>query len=120
MKVALSVLLPVRDAAETLSACLESLYFQSFSDFEIIAVGHASTDSSPQILKLWTERDPRLRVIKSHAASLPLALNEGLDACQGEFIARMDADDICLQHRFARQLEMLNQDPGLAMLGGGV
>jgi len=120
LKPKISVLLPVHDASDTLSACLESLNFQTFSDFEIVAVDHASEDSSGSILRAWQERDPRLRVISSEAPSLPKALNDGLAACEGEFIARMDADDICLPARFARQLQMLEADPGLGLVGAKI
>ena len=117
MRPKLSVLLPLKNAAATLEDCLKSLESQTFSSFEIIAVDHASDDASSQILKTFAARDTRLRVIQSDAPSLPLALNEGLAACEGEFVARMDADDLCMPTRFENQVKMLKSDQSLAMLG---
>lgn len=120
MKPRLSVLLPVHNAADTLTACLESLKLQTFSDFEIVAVDHASEDSSREILKDWAMRDARLHIVRSQASSLPNVLNEGIAQCEGELIARMDADDLSLPARFARQIQALDRDPRLSFTGARV
>lgn len=114
-KPAISVLLPIQNAQSTLDDCLESLVSQTFSDFEILALNHLSTDSSSDILRRWALKEPRLRLLESRAASLPLALNEGLAQAGGAYVARMDADDLCLPLRFQRQFEMLEASPELEL-----
>ena len=66
---AVSVLMPVRNAAPYLDEAIESLVRQSLPDFEIIAVDNGSTDATPDILARWAEQEPRLRVV--WLASLP-------------------------------------------------
>jgi glycosyltransferase involved in cell wall biosynthesis len=116
----LSVLLPVKNSAATLPACLDSLASQTYPGFEIVCVDHASDDATPRILKAFAARDPRLSVLRSSAPSLPAALNEGLAACRGALIARMDADDLCHPARFERQMALFADDPGLGLAGSGV
>jgi glycosyltransferase involved in cell wall biosynthesis len=111
------VLLPVRDGEAHLAACLDSVLSQSFGDFEVVAMDHASHDSSPAILADFAARDPRLRVLKSSAPGLPGALNESVAASRGAFLARMDADDLCLPGRFGAQMALLEKDPGLGLVG---
>jgi len=110
---AITVLLPVRDAAPHLAACLESLLSQTFSDFEVLALNHGSRDQSQAILERFAKLDSRIRIFESHAPSLPTALNQGLDRARGRLIARMDADDLCMPGRLQAQYEMFQADPRL-------
>jgi glycosyltransferase involved in cell wall biosynthesis len=112
--------LPVKNGQAYLQPCLDSLAAQTLSDFEIIALDHGSQDASPEILRAQAARDPRLQVISSSAASLPLLLNEGIAACQGGLIARMDADDICLPGRFEAQAALLSRRPELGLVGAKI
>jgi glycosyltransferase involved in cell wall biosynthesis len=105
--------MPVKDAAAHLPACLESLASQSLRDFELVAVENGSGDASLEILRAW--KGGRFRLIEAGPGpSLPEALNLGLAACEGEFVARMDADDISLPGRFEAQLNLLKSGCGLA------
>ena len=107
--------MPVKDAAAHLPACLESIFSQSVSDFEVVAVENGSGDASLEILRAWAGRDARLRLIEAGPGpSLPQALNQGLAACEGEFVARMDADDTSLPGRFEAQLALLKSGCDLA------
>ncbi len=112
---AISVLLPIRNAQATLDSCLESLASQTFADFEILALNHASSDATADILARWALKEPRLRLLESAAPSLPLALNEGLAQAQGRYVARMDADDLCLPARLERQWKLMESRPELAL-----
>jgi len=106
----------VRDAVSTLGACLESLRGQTFADFEVLAVDDASRDGSAQLLALAAAADPRFRVIAG-GHGLVAALNAGAALATGDLLARMDADDVASPERLARQVERLDADPAVAVLG---
>lgn len=114
-----TVLLPVYNAAPFLQAALDSIFNQTFGNFEVLAIDDASTDGSAEILSSCT--DPRLRRITHlHNQGLIASLNEGLDAAQGTFIARMDADDRMLPLRLERQVAFLNDNPEVALVAAFV
>ncbi len=114
---AISVLLPVRDAARTLPACLASLARQSEPDFECVIADDGSADASLAIARAAAARDPRFRVLALPRRGLVPALEAGQAACRGPFIARMDADDLCHRERFALQRRALEAEPQLAGVG---
>lgn len=116
----ISVVLPVFNAARYLPAALASLAAQTCSDFEIIAVDDGSTDSSPAILQACARADRRVRVLTRGNRGIVAALNAGLAAATGEWIARMDADDVALPARFATQLAHLRSHAGCIAVGADV
>jgi hypothetical protein len=105
----ISVLLHVYNAAPYLEESIDSLLQQSFRDFEIIAVDDGSTDESLAILQAAAQRDARIHLISRSNRGLVRTLNEALDLSQGQWVARMDADDICTPDRFQKQLDWLAQ-----------
>lgn len=110
----LSVLLPARNAGDTLPEALASVLRQRGAPpFEVVCVDDASTDSTPELLS----REPRARVVRGEGRGLVAALNLGLAHCRGEFIARMDADDVMHPDRLRLQAGMLQQDPSLGAVG---
>ncbi|MBM3121577.1 MAG: glycosyltransferase [Chloroflexi bacterium] len=113
----LSVLLPCRDAATTLDEALASIFSQTFTDFEVVAVDDGSTDGSAERLEAWAQVETRLRLLRLPPRGLIEALNAGLAACRAPLIARMDADDRSHPERFAEQVRLLEADPGLAAAG---
>ncbi len=110
---AISVLLPVYNGEDFLDECLASLANQSFEDFEVVAVDDGSSDGSPEILKNWSSRDSRVRVLARSHSGLVETLNAGLSACQGELIARMDADDRVHPRRLELQSLAFEESPNL-------
>src|ERR1051325_1151561 len=106
-----SVLLPVYNAERYLESALQSVLGQTFSDFEVIAVDDGSKDNSKKILERFAANDPRIRVISRPNTGIVGALNDGLAVARGEFIARMDADDVALPGRFQAQLDYLRGHP---------
>ena len=104
----ISVLLPVHNADPYLALALDSLLAQTFQDFEVIAINDGSTDLSGGILNDYELRDSRFRVFHRRQRGLVVTLNEGIDLARGEWIARMDADDIALPLRFELQLKQLS------------
>lgn len=115
-----SVLVPVYNAATYLRSAVQSILRQSFTDFELIAVDDGSSDDSKRILDTLAASDSRIRVISRPNTGIVGALNDALDASRGEFIARMDADDIALPTRFSEQLAYLRAHPECVALGTAV
>ncbi len=116
----ISVLLPIRNAAETLDQALGSLAAQTFSDFEIIAVDDGSDDDTPRLLADWVSRDRRIRSSTTPPLGIVSALNTAAAAARGELLARMDADDVSVSTRFERQLALLDTHPDLVACGSRV
>ena len=107
--------MPVYNAASTLEATLDSLRAQTLSDFELVAVDDGSEDASPEILDAWRDRMPQLRPLRRPHAGLIETLNAGAAACLGQYIARMDADDVAHPERLARQVELLANNPSVSV-----
>lgn len=107
----ISVVMPVYNAARFLRDAVNSVLTQTFADFELIAVDDGSTDQSRDILESLAATDRRIRIISRANTGIVGALNDGLAVARGEFIARMDADDLSLPIRFERQLTWLRANP---------
>jgi glycosyltransferase involved in cell wall biosynthesis len=115
-----SVVLPVHNGEPYLAEAIESILGQTFGDFELIAVDDASTDNSRRRLDDAAARDSRINVVDGQDCGLVGALNLGLSLARGEFIARMDADDISQPSRFARQVSYLRDNPDIAVVGSAI
>ncbi|MFO8184353.1 MAG: glycosyltransferase [Candidatus Aegiribacteria sp.] len=101
-----SVLIPFRNAEAFFEQALASVASQTFGDIEVVMVDDGSTDSSRAIAERWCGKDRRYRLADSSGSGLVDALNAGLRLCRGSWVARMDADDICMPDRIGRQLEL--------------
>jgi glycosyltransferase involved in cell wall biosynthesis len=110
--------MPVLNAIPFLHEALDSVLAQSFRDFEFIIVDDGSSDGSTEVLDKYASRDPRIRVLRN-ASNIGVAqtLNRGLAECRGEYIARMDADDVALPERFAKQVEFMDARPEVGVSG---
>lgn len=113
----ISVLMPVFNAERYLSQAIDSILSQTVGDFEFICVDDGCTDRSTQILKDYARRDSRIVIITRANGGVTSALNAGLAVARGEYVARMDADDVAEPSRFGRQLEYMNQHPQCAAVG---
>ncbi len=114
----LTVLLPVYNAEKFLNEALDSILSQTFKDFEILAIDDHSTDSSLKILKKYSDKDKRIRILtNSKNLGVTQTLNLGLKNIQTEFVARMDADDICAPERFERQIKFLDTHQDVSVCG---
>jgi glycosyltransferase involved in cell wall biosynthesis len=112
----ISVLMPVRDAADWLVEAVESVRAQSTASWELVCVDDGSRDASARMLDDLAQRDARIRVLATRAGArgIVAALNAGLAVARGRAVARMDADDVALPGRFAEQLALLDAEPWLA------
>jgi glycosyltransferase involved in cell wall biosynthesis len=111
---AVSILLVAHNAGRFLRPAVESLWRQTFTDFELVLVDNASTDGSVAALL----PNPRLRLVQMPRNVLQVGgWHAGLPHCRGEFVALMDADDLVTPDRIARQLEFLQQRPDFVAVG---
>ncbi len=92
-RIQLSVIIPVYNTARWLGECLDSILLQKAFDLEIICVDDGSTDETPEILRTYSEKDSRIKVITQENRGLSAARNAGLEAAQGEYIWLLDSDD---------------------------
>jgi len=117
----LAVMLPAYNAENFITECLDSLVNQTFSDFCILAVNDDSTDNTGKILENYAAKDARLRVYHfSENQGEPAVMQFTMDILKEmdvEYVARMDADDICVPHRFEKQVQYLDKHPEIDILG---
>jgi len=105
----LSIILPVNDNRQSLPHAIDSIFAQTFEDWELIIIA----DGSPQPVKSFLSglKDPRVRIIHLSHGGIARAINTGIRFSQGELIGRMDADDRCEPQRFSKQVAYLNNHP---------
>ena len=116
-----SVALPVRDARETLPLALASIRQQTLADWELLVLDDDSADGSGELAVEWAALDPRIRVLEPDGPrGLASRLNQAIGHARGEFIARMDADDVAYPERLRRQLEYLEENPGVDLVGSSM
>lgn len=89
----LSIIVPVFNTGKYLNECLESLYRQNISDFEVICVDDGSTDNSIDILCDFAERKGNISIIRQEHCGVSAARNKGLNAAKGEYVYFIDSDD---------------------------
>ena len=117
----ITVLMPVHNGADFVHEAGRSILRQTCRDFELLVINDGSTDATPGILAELAAEDARVRVVDDHARlGFSGALNRGLELAHGEFIARMDADDIALPDRLQAQLDFLRARPEVGLCGGHV
>jgi glycosyltransferase involved in cell wall biosynthesis len=111
-----SVLMSVHDGEQYLREAIDSILGQAFKDFEFIIINDGSTDHTAEIIGSYA--DPRIRFMSNKTnLGLPASLNLGLDVAAGDYIARMDADDISLPERLSRQVSYMDAHPEIAASG---
>jgi glycosyltransferase involved in cell wall biosynthesis len=106
-----SVILPFFNAEDTLERAVYSILNQTFSDFELILVNNNSTDKSRDIAWMLSGEDERIILIEEKQQGVSYAANTGNKAARGNYIARMDADDVSLPLRLEKQVELLDNNP---------
>lgn len=114
-----SILMPVYNAAPYVKGAVDSILNQSFRDFELIILDDASTDESAMFLDSF--EDSRIvRYTSGKNVGLANILNIGIDMARGEYIARMDADDISLPTRLQTEVEYLDSHPKIDLVSCGM
>jgi glycosyltransferase involved in cell wall biosynthesis len=112
--------MPVYNGERYLREAIDSILSQSYANFELIIVDDGSTDGSLSILREYEKKDARVKAISRPNTGIVGALNDAIAASGGEYLARMDADDVALPNRFDVQVRYLDEHPEVVMLGSRV
>lgn len=114
---AVSVAMSVYNGERFLASAIESVLAQTMHQFEFLILDDGSKDRSREIAEGFAGQDSRIRVIARENRGLVVSLNQLLAEARAPLVARMDADDLCLPDRFARQLAFLAEHPDHGVLG---
>ena len=109
--------MPVRNGGRYLELAVASIIAQTMREWELIAIDDGSTDATMSILQRFAAADGRITVLSGEGTGIVAALNQGIAASRSELIARMDADDIAMPERLARQIELMAARPDLLASG---
>jgi glycosyltransferase involved in cell wall biosynthesis len=115
-----SVVMSVRDVEPYVAAAIGSLLAQTFDDFELLVFDDGSTDATPEIVEALAARDPRIRLERRVHGNYVDWLNEGIRDARGQYVARMDGDDVARPERFACQVAHLDAHPDCVAVGSEV
>mgnify|MGYP000856632615 FL=1 len=110
-----TVLMPVYNGEKHLKEAIESILNQTFNDFEFLIINDGSTDDSEKIILSYS--DPRIHLFNQENQGLSNTLNKGIKLSSGEFIARMDQDDISLSSRLDEQIKFMDANPDVGICG---
>lgn len=114
-----SVIMSVYNGERYLRDSIKSILNQTFKDFELLIVDDGSTDNTKEILK--TYKDPRINIITNlENIGLTKSLNKGIHIAKGEYIARQDADDVSRYNRLEKQVNYLELNKNIALLGTAI
>ena len=112
-----SVLMPVYNGDRFIHQAVDSVLKQTFSDFELLVVDDGSTDGTRAFLYLYAQADQRVKVIEQQHEGTRAALNRGLENARGQYLARLDADDVALPQRLEKQIALMDSCPELVVSG---
>lgn len=111
-----SVIMPVYNGEQYLREAIDSVLNQSFKDYELIIINDCSTDATEDIILSYS--DNRIVYLKNtQNLGVAVSLNNGLKVASGKYIARLDADDIALETRLEKQVEYMEKNPQIDVLG---
>lgn len=112
----ISIILPVRNGEKTIVFAINSIIHQTYKNWELLIIDDGSDDNTRDIVR--NINDERIVILgDSDHKGLPKRLNEGVGFARGEYIARMDADDICYANRFEKQIEFLKKNIYVDLVG---
>ena len=110
-----SVVLPVYNGEQYLRDAIDGVLSQSFTDFELIIINDGSTDASGKIASAYP--DHRIRYFEHINKGTAATRNRGIQLARGKYIAYLDHDDLCLAGRLQKQVDFLNSNPDVALVG---
>ncbi len=113
-----SVVMSIHNEEKYIKKAVDSILNQTYEDYEFIIINDGSTDRTQNILESYT--DNRLRIVKQENLGLTRSLNRGIKLAGGEYIARMDGNDISLPERFEKQVEIFNINKKVGLVGSFV
>lgn len=114
-----TVLLSVYNGEDYIKNAIISVLEQTYTDFDLLLMDDGSTDKSAEIIHSF--EDDRIKYIKNEQnMGLTKTLNKGLNLIEGEYIIRMDSDDICYPERFEKQIKYMDENKHLVVSGSNV
>jgi len=113
-----SVIMSVYNDETYLTDAILSILEQTYEDFEFIIINDGSSDDSLRIIQEFANQDPRIIIVTRKNKGLALSLNEAILLAKGEYVARMDSDDIALPDRLKIQFDYMKSNPEIDILGG--
>jgi glycosyltransferase involved in cell wall biosynthesis len=119
-----SIVLPTRDREKLLRSCIESIYRQTFKEWELLVIDNESKDGTEALMEELSKKDYRIRYLKVLRSKIPGIseyLNFGIKSSKGKYIARIDDDDVwCYDDKLKEQVDFLDSNPDYVLVGGGV
>ena len=116
-----SVVMPFKNRADLIGKTIDSVLSQTWTDFELICISDGSTDESDNIVSSYAARGARVRLLSNEMhPGVAGAANTGFAHARGEFVVRIDSDDIMLQNRIAVQVRFMDEHPKVAACGSWV
>ena len=110
----ISLIMSVYNGEDYLAETVESVLCQTFTEWEFIIINDCSTDNTSKILAEYASKDARVKVHTNKTnLRLPSSLNKALSLAEGKYIARMDADDICMPDRLQKQYDFMEANPNV-------
>ena len=118
MSARISILMGIYNCGDTLSEAIECILAQTVNDWQLILCDDGSSDNTYQIAKKYAQHYPEKIVLLQNEKNMGLnfTLNHCLSHATGEFIARMDGDDLCSPERFEKELRALTENPQMAVV----
>lgn len=118
----ISIIVPVFNCEKYIEKCLKSLIYQTYPNLEIICIDDGSTDSSPEILKQFAQKDARIKILTQKNSGVSIARNYGIKEASGEYVSFIDADDwilLTLFEKFVNTISKVNSPIDIFMFNVG-
>jgi glycosyltransferase involved in cell wall biosynthesis len=115
----ISVIIPCYNVEDYIEECVESVYTQTYKDFEVICIDNNSTDSTWNKLIELKEKYPSITLDVEKVEGAPAARNKGLSLCKGEWVQFLDADDLLLPIKLQHQIDLIELNKGIVFIAGG-
>lgn len=116
-----SIIMGIYNCESTLARSIDSIINQTYTDWELIMCDDCSTDNTLEVAREYEDKYKNIKVIRNEKnMRLAYSLNQCLKITKGEYIARMDGDDICLSHRLETQVNFLDNNPDYHVVGSSV
>lgn len=119
MQKTVNVFMPCYNCGKYVGQAIESILGQSYTDFELVIIDDGSSDNSVEVINSYALKDRRIRLLENEVnKGVVYTRNRGLEECQCDYMALMDADDIALPERLEKEIAFLNKHEDIVAVGG--